>query len=97
MAKISGNYESMVVLSVKNGDEAVEALVAKFKSLIESNAELTNVEEWGKRKLAYDINYESEGYYVIYTFVSKPDFPAELNRILNITDGVLRSIVISKD
>ncbi len=97
MAKISGNYESMVVLSVKEGDEAVEALVAKFKSLIESNGELTSVDEWGKRKLAYDINYESEGYYVIYTFTSKPDFPAELNRILNITDGVLRSIVISKD
>lgn len=97
MAKISGNYESMVVFSVKDGEEAVEALVAKFRSLIESNAELTNVDEWGKRKLAYDINYESEGYYVIYNFVSKPDFPAELNRILNITDGVLRSIVISKD
>ena len=97
MAKTNGNYESMVVLSVKDGDEAVEALVAKFRSLIESNAELTGVDEWGKRKLAYDINYESEGYYVIFTFSSKPDFPAELTRVLNITDGVLRSIVISKD
>lgn len=97
MAKIKGSYESMVVFSVKDGEEAVEALVAKFKNLIESNAELTAVDEWGKRKLAYDINYESEGYYVIYNFESKPDFPAELTRVLNITDGVLRSIVISKE
>ncbi len=97
MAKISGSYESMVVFSVKNGDEAVEPLVAKFKNLIEANAELTNIDEWGKRKLAYDINYESEGYYVVFNFNAKPDFPAELTRVLNITDGVLRSIVISKD
>ncbi len=97
MAKIKGNYESMVVFSVKDGEEAVQPLVAKFKELIEANAELTGVDEWGKRKLAYDINYESEGYYVVYTFESKPDFPAELNRVLNITDGVLRFIVISKD
>ncbi|MBQ8395647.1 MAG: 30S ribosomal protein S6 [Oscillospiraceae bacterium] len=96
MAKITANYESMVVFSVKAGEEAVNALVAKFKDMIEANATLTNVEEWGKRKLAYEINYETEGYYVIYTFESKPDFPAELNRVLNITEGVLRSIVITK-
>ena len=96
MAKITGNYESMVVFSTQAGDEAVAELVAKFKEMIEANATLTEVDEWGKRKLAYDINYESEGYYVIYTFESKPDFPAELNRVLNITDGVLRSIVITK-
>lgn len=96
MAKITGNYESMVVFSTKAGDEAVAELVAKFKEMIEANATLTEVDEWGKRKLAYDINYESEGYYVIYAFESKPDFPAELSRVLNITDGVLRSIVINK-
>lgn len=97
MAKIKGNYESMVVFSVKNGEEAAQALVAKFKDLIEANGELTNIDEWGKKKLAYEINYESEGYYVVYNFDSKPDFPAELTRVLNITDGVLRSIVITKD
>lgn len=97
MAKIKGNYESMVVFSVRNGEEAAQALVAKFKDLIEANGELTNIDEWGKKKLAYEINYESEGYYVVYNFDSKPDFPAELTRVLNITDGVLRSIVITKD
>ena len=96
MAKITGNYESMVVFSTKAGEEAVAALVAKFKDMIEANATLTNVEEWGKRKLAYEINYEGEGYYVLYNFEAKPDFPAEFERVLNITDGVLRSIVITK-
>lgn len=96
MAKITGNYEAMVVFSTKAGDEAVTSLVARFKDMIEANATLTGVDEWGKRKLAYDINYESEGYYVVYTFESKADFPAEFSRVLNITDGVLRSMVIAK-
>ena len=96
MAKITGNYEVMVVFSTKAGDEATASLVARFKDMIEANATNAEVDEWGKRKLAYDINYESEGYYVVYTVESKPDFPAELSRVLNITDGVLRSIVITK-
>ncbi|MGN0656388.1 MAG: 30S ribosomal protein S6 [Ruminiclostridium sp.] len=93
MAKLGEKYEAVVVLSLKNGEEAVQGLVAKFSDLIKENGELVNVDEWGKRKLAYDINYESEGYYVVYSFDSKPDFPAELERIISITDGVLRSIV----
>ncbi len=97
MAKLSENYEAMVVFSTKAGDEAVAELVAKFKDMIEANGTLAEVDEWGKRKLAYAINYETEGYYVIYTFESKPDFPAEFDRVLNITDGVLRSLVIAKN
>ncbi len=97
MAKLSENYEAMVVFSTKAGDEAVAELVAKFKDMIEANGTLAEVDEWGKRKLAYAINYETEGYYVIYTFESKPDFPTEFDRVLNITDGVLRSLVIAKN
>lgn len=93
MAKLGEKYEAVVVLSLKNGEEAVKDLVAKFSGLIKENAENVEVDEWGKRKLAYDINYESEGYYVVYKFDSKPDFPAEFERIINITDGVLRSLV----
>lgn len=93
MAKLGEKYEAVVVLSLKNGEEAVKELVAKFSGLIKENAENVEVDEWGKRKLAYDINYESEGYYVVYKFDSKPDFPAEFERIINITDGVLRSLV----
>ena len=94
MAKTGEKYEAVVVFSLKNGEDAVKALVAKFSDLIKEHAELVDVDEWGKRKLAYDINYESEGYYVVYRFDSKPEFPDELERVINITDGVLRYIVV---
>lgn len=91
-----GNYEAMLVFSVKESEDAAKALVEKFKALVEKNGTVESVEEWGKRKLAYAINYETEGYYALYNFSSEPDFPAELSRILNITDGVLRSLIIKK-
>ncbi|MBP1563545.1 MAG: 30S ribosomal protein S6 [Oscillospiraceae bacterium] len=95
MAKLDAKYEAMVVLSVKtNDEEQIKALIGKFSDLIKNNGTLEGVDEWGKRKLAYDINYESEGYYVLYNFESKPDFPAELERVISITDGVLRSMVV---
>lgn len=94
MAKLSEKYEAMVVFSLKNDEEQIKALVEKFSNLIKANGTLTNVDEWGKRKLAYEINYEGEGYYVLYNFESKPDFPAEFERIINITDGILRSAVV---
>ena len=95
MAKLDSKYEAMVVLSVKtNDEEQIKALIGKFSDLIKNNGTLEGVDEWGKRKLAYDINYESEGYYVLYNFESKPDFPAELERVISITDGVLRSMVV---
>ena len=94
MAKVSAKYEVMVVFSLKDGEEPMKALVQKFKERIERHAEAVEVnEEWGKRKLAYPIEDETEGDYVIYTFQSTPDYPAELSRRLNITDGVLRSLV----
>jgi small subunit ribosomal protein S6 len=97
MAKLNETYEAMVVFSLKNDEDAIKALTEKFKNLIEKNGTLTEeVNEWGKRKLAYPINYEAEGYYVLYSFTSKPDFPAELSRVLNITDGVLRALVTTK-
>lgn len=97
MAKLSENYEALVVFSLKKDEEEIKALVEKFKNRIEKHGTLTaEVDEWGKRKLAYPINYETEGYYVLYSFTSAPDFPAELNRRLNITDGVLRALVTTK-
>ena len=65
----------------------------KFKTLIEQNGTIDEMEEWGKRKLGYEINYLTEGYYVLVKFTSGPEFPAELDRILGITDGVIRSLV----
>lgn len=90
------NYETMLVFSVKNGEENVAALVEKFKSLVEAHGTIESVDEWGKRKLAYPINYETEGYYVLVNYACNPEFPAELDRIVNITDGVLRSMTIAK-
>ncbi|HAX83861.1 MAG TPA: 30S ribosomal protein S6 [Ruminococcaceae bacterium] len=89
-------YEAMIVYSVKESEDAAKALVEKFKALMEKHGTVEGVNEWGKRKLAYDIDYESEGYYAVYDFSSEPDFPAELDRVLNITDGVLRSLIIKK-
>lgn len=93
MAKVGEKYEAVLVFSLKNGEEQVQALQTKFADLIKEHAELVSIDEWGKRKLAYEINYEPEGFYVVYNFDSKPDFPDELERVINITDGVLRSIV----
>lgn len=96
MSNIKNSYETIVVFSTKMGEEAISAMVQKFKELIESNAVLKSVDEWGKRKLAYLINKESEGYYVLYDFESAADFPAELDRVYKITDGVLRSLIVKK-
>ena len=96
MAKLSGKYESIIVYDLRKGEEGIDALKAKFLKLLEDNATVESVDEWGKRKLAYAIDYETEGYYVLYNFECKPDFPAELDRVLNITDGVLRSIIVAK-
>lgn len=93
MAKKTEKYELMAVYSLAKGEEAVKELVAKFQAKIEETATLENVDEWGKRKLAYPINDEPDGYYALYTFTSAPEFPAELERVLNITDGVLRFMV----
>ena len=93
---MKSSYEVVLIFSVSKGEEATNALVEKFKNLITENATVENVDEWGKRKLAYLINDEAEGYYVLVNFESEADFPAELDRITNITDGVLRSMIIKK-
>ena len=93
MAKVSASYELMVVISISKGEEAVQDIWSKFKALIEKNAELGEVDEWGKRKLAYPINYETDAYYIVAKFTSAPEFPAELDRVMNITGGVLRSMI----
>ncbi len=90
-------YETVLVFSVKAGEEAVQASVEKFKSLIEKNGTIDNVDEWGKRKLAYPINYETEGYYVVITHTAEPTFISELNRKLNIADDVLRNLTVAKE
>lgn len=93
---MTNKYEAAVIFSVTGGEEAVNALKEKFNDLIAKNGTVENVDDWGKRRLAYLINDEAEGYYVFYTFTSEPEFPAELERIAGITDGVLRVMTIKK-
>ena len=95
MAKTIQQYETTMILNTKIGEDGINALVAKFKNLISENGTIDNVDVWGKRRLAYEIEDEQEGYYVMITFTSKPEFPAELDRIYNITDGVLRSLTVA--
>ena len=93
---MTNKYEVALVLLVANGDEAVNALKEKFNDLIAKNGTVENVDEWGKRRLAYPINDETEGYYIFTTMTSEPALPAELERIAGITEGVLRIMVIRK-
>lgn len=97
MPTVKASYEAVLIFSMTSGEEGATALKEKFQSLIEQHAEIGEVDEWGKRRLAYPINDETEGFYVLYNFVSGPEFPAELERISKITDGVLRSLVVRKD
>ena len=96
MAKVSANYEVLYIINPTLGEEDTAALVEKFKSLIEANGTITEMEEWGKRKLAYPIEDLSEGSYVLVSFTSAPEFPAELDRIMKITDGIMRSLITVK-
>ena len=96
MAKITANYEVVYVLDPAQGEEAIAATVAKFQTLAEQNATDVVVDEWGKRRLAYAIDYKTEGYYVLMTFVSGPAFPRELDRKLRIAEGVMRSLIVCK-
>ena len=93
MAKTTETYELMYIINPNLSEEETAAVVEKFKALVEQNGTLEEMEEMGKRKLAYEINYISEGYYVLVKFTSGPDFQAELDRVLGITDGILRSLI----
>ena len=96
MAKVSANYEVVFVVDPAQGEEAVAAQVNNFKTLIEQNASNVEVEEWGTRKLAYPIDYKTEGYYVLVNFTCAPEFPRELHRKLRIADGIMRSLIVCK-
>ena len=93
MAKTSEKYELMYIINPTLSEEDTAAVVAKFKALVEEHGTLDEMEEMGKRKLAYEIDDMSEGYYVLVKFTSNPAFPAELDHILGITDGVMRSLI----
>ena len=95
MEIIKNFYESLFIVDVTGGEDAVKASVEKFVGLITENSETVyEVNEWGKRRLAYPINDKPEGYYVVVTFKADPEFPAEFERLANIDESILRSMVI---
>jgi len=97
MEKVINSYEGMFIVSLANGEEAAKMTVNKFTSLIADNAEVIKIDEWGKRRFAYPIDDMNEGYYVVATFKSEGDFPAEMQRLMNIDEAVLRAMVIRMD
>ena len=97
MAEGLNQYETVIIISAKQGEEGNAALIQKFKERIERNGKIDSVDEWGKRRLAYPINKENEGYYTLINFTSAADYISELDRRYRITDGVLRSLIIKKD
>ena len=97
MAKISGKYETIFIVNPKLEEAAATAVVDKFKSLVEANGTNVEVEDWGKRRLAYPIEDLRFVVLRLVRFECEPDFPAELDRIYKITDGIMRSIIVCLD
>ena len=93
MEKIN-SYETLFIIDASLSEEAIKGLVDKFTALIAEHGKVSEVNEWGKRRLAYPINDKEEGYYVLVNFESEGNLPAEMERIFGITDGIMRSIVI---
>ena len=94
MEKVINSYESLFIVDVTQGETVTDATVNKFLSLIEANAEVVDVAKWGKRRLAYPINDMPEGYYVVATFKAEPAFPSEMERLFNIDETIMRSMII---
>lgn len=95
--KLIYSYETIFIIDASLEEDAVKALTEKFTNLISQNGTLESVDEWGKRRFAYEIDDKTEGYYVLADFKADGDFPKELDRQYRITDGILRTIIIRKD
>ena len=91
------HYETIYIIDSELGEEARAALVERFKNMIESAGQLEKIDEWGDRKLAYPVNDKTDGYYVLADYSAPADFPAEFERVLKITDGILKYLIIRKE
>lgn len=94
MEKKTCFYETLFVISGNLSEEDAKATETKFTDLIAANGTLIRVDEWGKRRLAYPIDKIGEGYYVLASFESNPEFPLELDRLLGINDAILRGMTV---
>ena len=96
MEKKICSYETLFAVSGNLVEEDAKSVIEKFVTLINENGSDVDVNEWGKRRLAYPINYVTEGYYVLVTYKSEPNFPAELDRVFGITEGIIRYMTTTK-
>jgi len=90
-------YESIIIISPVVEEEGIKNLITKFSDLINTDGKVESVEEMGKRKLAYEVKKNKEGYYVLINFEAKPELIAELERNYRITDEVIKFIVVRKE
>lgn len=90
-------YESVIIISPVVEEEGIKNLIKKFSDLINTEGKVESVDELGKRKLAYEVKKNKEGYYVVFNFEAKPTLIAELERNYRITDEVIKFIVVRKE
>lgn len=91
------NYEVLYIISPSVAEEQRKALVAKFKDYVESNkGTVKGVEEWGLKRLAYPIKFKDEGFYVLMDFTAPSEVSQAMAKLMQITDGILRCIVVKK-
>lgn len=90
-------YETIFVIDATLEDEKIQEIIGRVKSLVEESAQFEKMDEWGKKRLAYEVNKQKEGYYTLMHFSAEPDFPVELERIYKITEGVLKYIIVKRD
>ncbi len=94
---IMNKYESVIIINPNLEDGANKALITKFTDMINKDGKVESVDELGKKRLAYEIKKNKEGYYVVFNFEAKPDFISELERVYRITDEVIKFIVVKKE
>ena len=94
---MQNNYETIMIINSNLEEATINSTIEKISALINANGKVESTEEWGKKKLAYPIKKQAEGYYVLVNFTSNPEFIDELDRIYNITDEVIKHIVVKKD
>ena len=90
-------YESVVIINPNLEAEGIKALTEKFSGLINNDGNVISVEELGKKKLAYEINKNKEGNYVVFKFEANPNLISELERVYRITDEVIKFIVVKEE
>ena len=91
------SYELLYILNNELADEAKEQVIEKLNGVVTANGgTIDGVDKWGTRRLAYPINYKNEGYYVLVNFTAPATLPDELERVMRITDSVIRFMIVKK-